>query len=101
MNTEHIYQYKQQGRHFRKMALDQAQARHAIAELEKLGFIVTHFRLGPDAAIIVQHPVIKGDKPLPLQFVPTGYGFNGLFRYTRFAAVYGDWSIEWHKRDYH
>jgi hypothetical protein len=81
------------------MALNMAMARVAMTELVELGFVVTGFSLGTQASITVQIPTIKGVNP-PLQFVPTGFGFNGAFRYITFAAVYRDWAVEWHKRLY-
>lgn len=108
MKAPNIYQYKRHGNHLKKMALDMAMARVAIAELVELGFVVTRVRLGASAAITVQTPSIpstslrtgKAESPVPLQFVPMGFGFNGAFRYTTFAAAFGDWTVEWHKRLY-
>ncbi len=108
MKAPNIYQYRRHGNHLKKMALDQAMARVAIAELVELGFVVTRFRLGACASITVQAPSIpstslrtgKGENPVPLQFVPMGFGFNGAFRYTTYAAAFGDWTVEWHKRLY-
>ena len=78
MKAPNIYQYKRHGNHLKKMALDMAMARVAIAELVELGFVVTRVRLGASAAITVQTPSIpstslrtgKAESPVPL---PCGY----------------------------
>jgi len=98
MKAPNIYQYKRHGNHLKKMALDMAMARVAIAELVDLGLVVTGFSLGACASITVQKP--WADATTPLQFIPIGFGFNGVFRYTTFAAVFGDWTVEWRKRCY-
>jgi len=109
MKAPNIYQYRRHGNYEKKMALDLAMARVAIAELVELGFVVTGFRLGACASITVQKPytdVINHNADAinrvstPLLFVPRGFGFNGAFRYATFAAGFGDWSVEWRKRLY-
>ncbi len=102
MRAPNIYRYRRHGNHLKKMALDMAMARVAIDELVELGFVVTRFRLGASASITVQSPCtdVINRVSTPLQFIPMGFGFNGVFRYTTFAAVYGDWAVEWHKRLY-
>ncbi len=98
MKAPNIYQYRRHSNYLKKTALDQAMARVAIAELVELGFVVTRFRLGASASITVGG--MPSGCPAPLQFVPMGFGFNGRFRYTTFAAAFGDWTVEWHKRIY-
>lgn len=109
MKAPNIYQYKRHSNHLKKMALDIAMARVAMAELMELGLVVTRFRLGTCASITVASPYADVASPCsdaikrvatPLQFIPVGFGFNGAFRYTTFAATFGDWTVEWHKRLY-
>ena len=116
MKAPNIYQSRRHGNHLKKMALDLAMARVAMAELVELGLVVTGFRLGTCASITVASPyadvthrnadAIKRNADAinrvstPLQFIPMGFGFNGAFRYTTFAAAFGDWTVEWHKRLY-